>query len=1137
MGVSVDLTLPALNEPPIAPSPASILDRFAEVEGLSGSAFSDVLRGDDFDPATIAAGASALGNVLTNIGLISGLQSFLGAGVTSYSGGNIILGGDGSDLIEGRGGDDLIDGDKWLNVRISVRANIDGTGPEIASYDSMAPMIPLMLNRTYNPGQLVAVRELKDGVGGFDTANYRGLRANYTISVNNNGTPTNFADDVVTVTDISATPLDGTDRLTHIERLQFADESVTLVPGLNQDPVGKATITDLNGGDIQTGDMLKASIAGVTDADGITGDIRYTWQAEFTAGSGVFEDIVLLPAGDLAFESASGVFFQVNPAVNGLSLRVKATYQDAHGVVEQVFSDPTAPVVAVAAPPPTTAAPVVDAVAGGVGINLVRSDLNFILKQIKIAEAHVAGAPLTDLIPNIRLAYGLRSVDGSENNLLNLGGTDQTEFGAADTTFPRLVPANLHVAELKPASFFGPGDPAGTTPTSYTQTSGNVFDSQPRVISNLIVDQTANNPAAVAAAADNPGAAIAISPGLDGLFGTADDKPVEYIPNIKPDFGLTAPFNAWMTFFGQFFDHGLDLVTKGGSGTIFIPLKKDDPLYDKGPGNRRKRWHTNFMVETRATNQPGPDGVLGTTDDIHEQENTTTPFVDQNQTYTSHPSHQVFLRAYKLDAAGHPVATGKLITNRDLGADGRFGTADDHEIGGMATWQVVKAQARDLLGINLTDANVFDVPLLATDQYGNFIKGPHGMPMVMMKGPDGIADTADDFLVEGNRTTPISLTNAVGTGHQFLIDIAHNADPSADPSTGIKPVADADNIINIGTPPAPGTYDDELLNVHYIAGDGRVNENIGLTTVHSIFHSEHNRLADQVMDTILGSHDLAFLNEWLLTPVAALPTTQAQIDALAWNGERLFQVAKFGTEMQYQHLVFEEFARTIQPMVDPFFAPTQVYDVDLNPAIVAEFAHTVYRFGHSMLTETVDRFDPNFNVVTADPMHPTNGNQQMGLIAAFLNPLAFAASGPTPMEASGAIVRGLTRTVGNELDEFVTEALRNNLVGLPLDLAVLNLARGRDTGIPSLNEARREFYKQTGDTWVKPYTSWADLVQSLKHPESLINFIAAYGTHSTLHGSDLTLVGQARSRRHRPSCSGGAGAPADPLDFLNSTGV
>src|SRR5262249_57493250 len=108
-------------------------------------------------------------------------------------------------------------------------------------------------------------------------------------------------------------------------------------------------------------------------------------------------------------------------------------------------------------------------------------------------------------------------------------------------------------------------------------------------------------------------------------------------------------------------------------------------------------------------------------------------------------------------------------------------------------------------------------------------------------------------------------------------------------------------------------------------------------------------------------------------------------DQIDWNGERLFQVAKFGTEMQYQHLVFEEFARTVQPLVDPFFAPTQVYDTKINPAIVAEFAHTVYRFGHSMLTETVDRFDPNFNVVTHPrTSHPTH---HIPLLSAFLNPL------------------------------------------------------------------------------------------------------------------------------------------------------
>src|SRR3712207_7177608 len=41
---------------------------------------------------------------------------------------------------------------------------------------------------------------------------------------------------------------------------------------------------------------------------------------------------------------------------------------------------------------------------------------------------------------------------------------------------------------------------------------------------------------------------------------------------------------------------------------------------------------------------------------------------------------------------------------------------------------------------------------------------------------------------------------------------------------------------------ATGTYDDEMLDAHFIAGDGRANENIGLTAVHQVFHSEHNRM-------------------------------------------------------------------------------------------------------------------------------------------------------------------------------------------------------------------------------------------------------------------------------------------------------
>ncbi|MCP2020160.1 UNVERIFIED_ORG: Ca2+-binding RTX toxin-like protein [Pseudomonas reinekei] len=1122
-GVTVDMVVPFFSPYHAVPnaagdivgavgqSPDAVYDRFAEVEGLSGSAFSDFLRGDEQN-AAIIANITARGSILTNFDLVSGLRDFVGSagfgadgvGGTAddqFGAGNIILGGDGSDIIEGRGGSDLIDGDKWLNVRISVHQNLDGTGPEIASFDSMTQMIPLMLNGTYNPGQLVAVREILPGVGGFDTVNFMGPLANYTITVNDNATPLDFADDIVTVTDNVGK--EETDRLTHIERLQFSDQSMVLVPGLNAEPVGALTVDNTAP---TVGQTLTVSAAGITDGDNAGGaihnSISYIWQFEATPGSGVFEDIILGPGRiGIGFTRADAPTLTVTSDLAGLAVRVKGIYADDHGVTEQVFSAPTTAVVA-AAPAPAPAPSLIDpqTSAPSNGVRYTQSDLAFILDQIKIAEHHAAGENLVSLLPNIRVPYGLRTVEGTENNLLH------PEYGAADNVFPRLTTPD-----------FRPAD-AGT---SYTQTSGLVIDSQPRTISNLIVDQTANNPAAVAATFD---------PGLDGILGTADDVlkagaqvvtgtrtdgstfETFFDPNVSPDAGLTAPFNQWMTFFGQFFDHGLDLVTKGGSGTVFIPLQPDDPLFVPGSP-------TNFMVLTRATNQPGPDGILGTADDIHENTNTTSPFVDQNQTYSSHPSHQVFLRAYELNAAGDPVATGKLIENRDLGADGVFGSADDVQIGGMATWKVVKAQAHDLLGINLTDADFNNVPLLATDAYGNFIKGPNGFPQVVMLGPDGIAGTADDVLVEGNPAAPISLANAARTGHAFLNDIAHTAVP-VDDQTGAALLPDADNVV--GGTPAPGFYDNELLDAHYIAGDGRVNENIGLTTVHSIFHHEHNRLVDHTKEVVLAtaaSGDVSFLNEWLLTPVTAVPADTSTLD---WNGERLFQTAKFGTEMQYQHLVFEEFARTIQPMVDPFFAPGQVYDTAIDPSIVAEFAHTVYRFGHSMLLEQVDRLDPNF------------ASSDIGLIQAFLNPLEFAGSGPTPEEAAGAIVRGVTRQVGNEIDEFVTEALRNNLLGLPLDLPAINLARGRDTGVPSLNAARREFYGPTGDAELKPYTSWADFVQHIKHPESLINFIAAYGTHASITDA-LTLA----DKRAAASLLvlGGAGAPADRIDFLNSTGA
>ena len=102
---------------------------------------------------------------------------------------------------------------------------------------------------------------------------------------------------------------------------------------------------------------------------------------------------------------------------------------------------------------------------------------------------------------------------------------------------------------------------------------------------------------------------------------------------------------------------------------------------------------------------------------------------------------------------------------------------------------------------------------------------------------------------------------------------------------------------------------------------------------------------------------------------------------------------------------------------------------------------------------------------------------------------------------------GLSDETGQEIDEFVGETLRNNLLGLPLDLAALNMTRARSEGIPSLNVVRRQIHDRTNDAQVVPYDSWVDFGQALKHPESLVNFVAAYGRHP-LVTAETTIEGR-----------------------------
>ena len=542
----------------------------------------------------------------------------------------------------------------------------------------------------------------------------------------------------------------------------------------------------------------------------------------------------------------------------------------------------------------------------------------------------------------------------------------------------------------------GSSAPAALPPSASTYaSSGDVFDTQPRMISNLIDDQTSTNPAAVAAAAHPvrvqagaPGVVVCtVPPAVDPVTLVAvpctPEHKTLFIPNVTTDVGLSPPYNSLFTFFGQFFDHGVDQTVKSGA-TVYVPLRADDPLITLGPdGIAGTNCGTaaalncdevpvgqRFMVLTRAQNQPGPDGILGTADDIHDATNTDTPWVDQSQTYTSHASHQVFLREYALNVTNRPVSTGKLLGGLPAGQT-YFNSPDGTT--GIGTWAAVKLQAATKLGLQLVDRDVTNVPMIATDPYGKFTPGPlRGMPQYVTK----------TGLVEGNLAAPVPVpANVVHFDTPFLTDIAHNADPSpqTDPVTGavIIPVPDADNTPSADfAHQAPGTYDDEMLNAHFACGDGRCNENIALSSIHQIFHSEHDRLVDyikNVLTTDTSATGIAALPEW------QLPTAQ---NPSGWNGERLFQAARFVNEMEYQHPVFEEFARKVQPAVRPF----HVYSPDINPAIEAEFAHAVYRFGHSMLDDTVARTNTSAAGAKSDNSVP--------LLTAFLNPPSTSTAAP-----------------------------------------------------------------------------------------------------------------------------------------------
>jgi hypothetical protein len=214
----------------------------------------------------------------------------------------------------------------------------------------------------------------------------------------------------------------------------------------------------------------------------------------------------------------------------------------------------------------------------------------------------------------------------------------------------------------------------------------------------------------------------------------------------------------------------------------------------------------------------------------------------------------------------------------------------------------------------------------------------------------------------------------------------------------------------------------------FAAGDVRANENIELTAIQTLFVRNHNRLAEQL-------HDLHPL----------------------WSDEQLYQEARKLNIATEELITYNEFLPAILGSnALPAYAG---YKDNVNASIATEFSTVGFRFGHSLLSDSVGRVHNNGTYMT-DP----TGSAAVNLAQDFFDPnLISATRGTDPLTGHatsgiGAILKADASNSANELDLLLIDEVRNQLFGIPnapgTDLAARDVQRARDDGIGTYNQVR-----------------------------------------------------------------------------------
>lgn len=197
----------------------------------------------------------------------------------------------------------------------------------------------------------------------------------------------------------------------------------------------------------------------------------------------------------------------------------------------------------------------------------------------------------------------------------------------------------------------------------------------------------------------------------------------------------------------------------------------------------------------------------------------------------------------------------------------------------------------------------------------------------------------------------------------------------------------------------------------FVSGDVRANENVALLSMHTLFMREHN---------------------WWCEKIKARNPS--------FTDEEIYQRARLMVESEIQCITYKEY---LPLLLGTDAIPVYTgYNSNIESQIAIEFSTAAYRLGHSLISETINRLE--------------NDETNLGTVS--LKDVLFSPHFYTNDGDIDYVLRGFCKQQCQKIDAKIVSSLRNFLFGEPgnggLDLAALNIQRGRDHGIPDYNTVR-----------------------------------------------------------------------------------